>query len=85
MKLKLLVFVWRHAILHIATLICIKPLNYNDYSLLKLVYCQEPNIFHLRIFWSAAYVPIASLQYNKMRHQRRLEIYVEYEYLFTIK
>ena len=50
-----------------------------------MVYGQEPNISHLRIFGCAAYVPIAPPQRTKMGPQRRLGIYVGYESPSIIK
>ena len=46
---------------------------------LQLAFGQEPNIFHLKIFECAVYVPIAPPQRTKMGPQRRLGIYVGYE------
>ena len=46
---------------------------------------QEPNIFHLRVFGCAVYVPFAPPQRTKMGPQRRLEIYVGYESPSIIK
>ena len=37
---------------------------------------KQPNIFHLRIFGCAVYVPIAPTQRSKMGLQQRLGIYV---------
>lgn len=76
--------IWGHAILHAAALIRIRPTNYHEFPL-QLVYGQEPNIFHLRIFGYAVYVPIAPPQRTKMGPQRRLGIYVGYESLSIIK
>ena len=50
-----------------------------------MVFGQEPNIFHLRIFGCAVYVPIAPPQRTKMGPQRRLGIYVGYESASIIK
>ena len=44
-----------------------------------MAFGQEPNIFHLRIFGCAIYVPIAPPQRTKMGPQRRLGIYVGFE------
>ncbi|GJT93225.1 disease resistance CC-NBS-LRR class family protein [Tanacetum coccineum] len=65
-------FAWGHAILHAATLIRIRPTSYHTYSPLQLVFGQEPNISHLRIFGCAVYVPIAPPQRTKMGPQKRL-------------
>ncbi|GJT27352.1 disease resistance CC-NBS-LRR class family protein [Tanacetum coccineum] len=85
MKSKLTVFAWGHAILHAATLIRIRPTSYHTYSPLQLVFGQEPNISHLRIFGCAVYVPIAPPQRTKMGPQRRLGIYVGYDSSSIIK
>ena len=50
-----------------------------------MVFGQEPNISHLRIFGCAVYVPIAPPQRTKMGAQRRLGIYVGYDSLSIIK
>ncbi|KAI3692362.1 hypothetical protein L6452_32176 [Arctium lappa] len=85
MKAKLPVSAWCHAILHATTLIRIRPTSYNASSPLKMVFGQEPNISHLRIFGCAVYVPIAPRQRTKMGPQRRLGIYVGYESVSIIK
>ncbi|KAI3706684.1 hypothetical protein L6452_24599 [Arctium lappa] len=85
MKAKLPVSAWGHAILHATTLIRIRPTIYNASSPLKMVFGQEPNISHLRIFGCAVYVPIAPPQRTKMGPQRRLGIYVGYESVSIIK
>nr|GEX32610.1 reverse transcriptase domain-containing protein [Tanacetum cinerariifolium] len=56
--------------------LCAKPTSYRTYSPLQLVFGQEPNISHLRIFGCAVYVPIAPPQRTKMGPQRRLGMYV---------
>ncbi|KAD6794515.1 hypothetical protein E3N88_05411 [Mikania micrantha] len=68
-----------------ATLIRIRPTSYHTSSPLQMVFGQEPNISHLRIFGCAAYVPIAPPQRTKMGPQRRLGIYVGYESPSIIK
>jgi hypothetical protein len=85
MRCKLPISTWGHAILHAATLIRIRPTSYHDSSPLKLVFGQEPNISHLRIFGCAVYVPISPPQRTKMGPQRRLGIYVGYESPSIIK
>lgn len=85
MRTKLPISAWGHAILHAAALIRIRPTNYNEVSPLQLVYGQEPNISHLRIFGCAVYVPITPPQRTKMGPQRRLGIYVGYESPSIIK
>ncbi|GJY11671.1 retrovirus-related pol polyprotein from transposon TNT 1-94 [Tanacetum coccineum] len=79
MRTKLLVSMWGHAILHVASLIRLRPNANHKYSHIQLASGQEPNISHLRIFGCALYVPIAPPQRIKMGPQRRLEIYVGYE------
>ena len=44
-----------------------------------MAFGQEPNIFYLRIFGCAIYVPIVPPQRTKMGPQRRLGIYVGFE------
>ena len=51
MRTKLLISVWGHVILHVTSLIRIRPSAYHKYSPLQLAFSQEPNIFYLRIFW----------------------------------
>ncbi|GJR90392.1 disease resistance CC-NBS-LRR class family protein [Tanacetum coccineum] len=79
MRTKLPVSMWGHAILHVASLIRIRPSADHKYSPIQLAFGQEPNISHLRIFGCAVYVPIAPPQRTKMGPQRRLGIYVGYE------
>jgi hypothetical protein len=79
MKSKLSVSARGHAILHAASLVRIRPTSYQKYSSLQLAFGQPPNIFHFRIFGCAVYVPIAPPQRTKMRHQRRLVIYIGFD------
>ena len=79
MKSKLPVSAWGHAILHVASLVCIRPTAYHKFSQLQLVLGQQPNIFHLRTFGCAVYVPIAPPQHTKMSPQRRLGIYTGFD------
>nr|GEX01788.1 protein NADP(H)-dependent aldo-keto reductase [Tanacetum cinerariifolium] len=79
MKAKLLVSAWGHAVLHAATLIRIRPTSHHTYSPLQLVFGQEPNNSHLRIFGCAVYVSIALPQCIKTGPQRRMGIYVGYD------
>ena len=76
MKTKLPASTWGHAIMHAASLIRIRPTSYHEYSPSQLVLGTQPNIFHLRIFGCAVYVPIAPTQRTKMGPQRRIGIYV---------
>ena len=79
MRTKLSISVWGHTILHVATLDRIWLSAHHEYSLLQLTFDQEPNIFYIRIFGCAIYVPIAPPSRTKMSPQRRLEIYIGYE------
>ena len=79
LKSKLLVSAWGHAILHVASLVCIRPTIYHKFSPLQLVLGQQPNIFHLRTFGCAVYVPIVPPQCTKMGSQRRLGIYINFD------
>lgn len=85
MKSKLPIYAWGHAVLHAAALIRIRPTGYQKYSPSQLVFGQEPNISHLKIFGCAVYVPIAPPQRSKMGPQRRLGIYVGFESPSIIK
>ena len=79
MKSKLLVSTWGHAILHAASLVHIRPTDYHKFSQLQLVLGQQPNIFHLRTFGCAIYVPITPPQCTKMGPQCRLGIYTGFD------
>ena len=79
MKTKLPVSTWGHAILHSASLVRMRPTAYHKYSPLQLVFGQQPNIIHLRIFGCVVYVPIAPSQRTKIGPQRRLGIYVGFD------
>jgi hypothetical protein len=46
MKSKQHVSAWGHAILHVASLVHIRPTASHKYSPLQLVLGQQPNIFH---------------------------------------
>jgi hypothetical protein len=85
MRTKLLVFAWRHVVLYETILICIKLTTYHKFSLLQLVFGHEPNIFNLRIFDCAVYVPIYPPQHTKMGPQRRLGIHIGFDSLSIIK
>ena len=85
MRTKLPISAWGHAIMHAAALVRIRPTSYQKYSPSQLVFGQEPNITHLRIFGCAVYVPIAPPQRTKMGPQRRLGIYVGFESPSIIK
>ncbi|WJZ86250.1 hypothetical protein VitviT2T_005726 [Vitis vinifera] len=79
MKTKLPTSAWGHAIMHAAALVRIRPTTYHEYSPSQLVLGKQPNIFHLRIFGCAVYVPIAPTQRTKMGSQRRLGVYVGFD------
>jgi hypothetical protein len=85
MKTKLPIFAWGHAILHAALLVRIRPTAYHKYSPLQLVFGQQPNIFHFRIFGCAVYVSISPPQRTKMGPQRKLGIYVGFDSPSIIK
>ena len=85
MKSKLPVFALGHAILHVASLVRIRPTAYHKFLPLQLVLGQQPNIFHLHTFGYAVYVPIAPLQCTKMGPQRRLGIYMGFDSLSIIR
>jgi hypothetical protein len=85
MESKLHVFAWGHAILHAASLIRIRPTSYQKYSPLQLAFGQSTNIFHFPIFGCAVYVPIALPQRTKMGPQRRLGIYIGFDFLSIIR
>ena len=85
MRTKLPISACGYAIMHAAALVRIRPTTYQKYSPSQLVFGQEPNITHLRIFGCAVYVPIAPPQRTKMGPQRRLGIYVGFESPSIIK
>ena len=85
MRARLPIFARVHAILHASILIRIRPTSYHEFSALLLVYGQEPNISHLRIFGCAVYVPIGPPPRTKKGPQRQLGIYVGYESPSIIK
>ena len=71
--------------MHASSLIRIRPTSYHSSSSLQLVFGEEPDISHLRIFGCAVYVPIAPPKRTKMGPQRRLGIYIGYESPSIIK
>ena len=85
MKTNLPMTIWGYAILHATVLIRIRPTSYHKYSPLQLVFGQQPNISHLRIFGCAIYVPISPSKRTMMGLQRRLGIYVGYDSPSIIK
>lgn len=66
MKSKLPTHAWGYVILPAAALSRIRPITYHTYSLLQLFYGNKPDIFHLRTFGCAVYVPIAPSKHNKV-------------------
>jgi len=65
MRSSLLFSAWRHAILHAAALIRLRPTAYHKYSPLQLVSGREPNLSRLKVFGCAVYVLISSPQRTK--------------------
>ena len=85
MKANLPMTTWGYAILHAAVSIHISPTSYHKYSHLQLVFGQQSNISHLRIFGCLVYVPISTPKRTMMGPQRRLRIYVRYDSPSIIK
>ena len=52
---------------------------------MQLVFGQQPNISHFRIFGCAVYVPIALAQCTKMGPQHRLGIYFGFDFPSIIR
>ena len=71
--------------MHAASLIRIRPTSCHEYFSSQLVLGEQPNIYHLRIFGCAVYIPIVPTQCTKMGPQRRLEIYVGFDSLSIIR
>ena len=82
---KLPPFVWGHTILHATSLVHIRSATYHKYSTLQLAYGHKPNISYLRICGCTIYVPIAPPQCTKMSPQKRLGIYVGFDFPSIIK
>ena len=69
-------------------IIQIRPIAYNIVSHMQLSHGQEPNISHLQEFGCIVYILIPLLKCMTMgpqRPQRKLGIYVGFEYLSIIK
>ena len=66
--------------MHVAALVRIRLTTYHEYSPSQLVLGKQPNIYHLRFFCCVVYVPIAPTQRTKMGHQRRLRIYIGFDF-----
>ena len=79
MKTKLPASTWGHPVMHVETLIRIRPTSYHEYSPSQLILGKQPNISHLRVFGYEVHVPIAPPQRRKMGPQRRLGIYVGFD------
>ena len=85
MKTKLPTFVWGHAIIHAAALVRIRHTTYHKYFPSQLILGKQLNISHLWIFGCAVYVPISPTQHTKMGPQRRLRIYVGFNFPSIIR
>ena len=79
MKSKLPLLAWGHAIIHVANLICLRPIVNHDLLPLQLAKGYQPNISHLRVFGCAVYVPIAPTHRPKLGPQCCLGIYVGFQ------
>ena len=84
LKSKLPLSAWGHAIIHAANLIRLRPMANYDLSPLQLAKGYQPNISHLRVFGCAVYVPIAPTHRPKLGPQRRLGIYVGFQFASII-
>ena len=84
LKSKLPLSAWGHAIIHAANLIRLCPTTNHDLSPLQLAKGYQPNISHLRVFGCAVYVPIAPTHRPKLGPQRRLGIYVGFQFASII-
>ena len=71
--------------MHVVALIRIWSTTYHEYFPLQLILGKQPNIYHLRIFGCAVYVLIAPTQRTKMGPQRRLGIYVGFDFSSIIR
>ena len=58
MRTKYPISAWEHAIMHAVALVRIRSTSYQKYSPSQVVFGQEPNIAHLRIFGCAVYVQL---------------------------
>ena len=83
-KTKLPLLAWGHAIIHAVNLIRFRPTANHDLSQLQLAIGYQPNISHLRVFGCAVYVPIAPTHRPKLGPQRRLSIYVGFQFASII-
>ena len=71
--------------MHTRSLIRIRPTSYHEYSLSQLVLGNQPNISHLRVFGCVVHVPTAPPQHTKIGPQRRLGIYVGFDWSSIIR
>jgi hypothetical protein len=63
---------WRHAVLHVADLLQLRPTAYHDSFPLELVRGDPPKISHLRKFWCVVYIPISPPPRTYMGLHRKL-------------
>ena len=66
LRTKLSLPAWEHAILHVLTLIWIRPITNHEFSHLQRVLGSQPNVSHLCIFCCVVYVAITPLQRSKL-------------------
>ena len=85
MESKLSVSAWGHVVLHAAMLIQLRQMAYHQYSPTQLISGHQPNISHLRKFGCAVQVPIPPPKRTKMGSQRRLRIYISYDFPSIIR
>ena len=85
MKSKFPVSAWGYVILHVVSLVLIRPTAYHKFSSLQLVLGQQPNIFYLRTFGYAVYVPIAPPRCTKMGPKHKLGIYKGFDSISIIR
>ena len=76
----LLWLAWGHAIIHAENLIRLRPTANQDLSPLQLILGYQPKISHLRVFGCTVYVPLAPTHRTKLGPQRRLGIYVGFQF-----
>ena len=84
LKTKLPLSAWGHAIIHAENLICLRPTTNHDLTPLELAKGYQPNISHLRVFGCVVYVPIVPTHRPKLGPQRRLGIYVGFQFASII-
>nr|GEX29608.1 putative ribonuclease H-like domain-containing protein [Tanacetum cinerariifolium] len=63
----------------------LRPSASHKYSPLQLVSGREPSFSHLKVFGCGVYVPISPPQHTKMGPQRRLGIYVGFNFPSIIR